>query len=108
MTTKWTKWLADGRPDVYFGKHPKLRSARAYVLAVNSRHIRSLVYAELKKRLKVRSKGMNQKTRECLYDSILETMNHFESKNGGCHDNPRVGELLVALNLVADDLGWQS
>lgn len=49
---------------------------------------------------------MDRRKRESLHDAIFEVMDHFESMNGGQPDDPRVVELRIAQNLVADDLGW--
>ena len=49
---------------------------------------------------------MNQRNREYLHDAIFEVMDRFESMNGGQPDHPRARQLNVAMNLVADDLGW--
>ena len=79
---------------------------RAYLLGVRSRHIRSLVTAAARRWHMARIQGMDQRKRQCLHDAIFEVMDHFESQNGGQPDDPRVSQLNIALNLVADDLGW--
>ena len=104
--TDWAEWLSAGRPQVFWGRHPKLRSMRAYVLGIESRHIRSLVTVAARRRFRGRIRGMDRQKRECLHAAIFEVMDHFESMNGGQPDDPRVMELCVAMNLVADDLGW--
>ena len=104
--TDWAKWNAVGRPHVFWGHHPKLRSMRAYLVGVKSRYIRSLVTAAARRRHRGRIQGMDRQKRECLHDAICEVMDHFESMNGGQPDDPRVSQLNIALNLVADDLRW--
>ncbi len=104
--TDWVQWNAADRPTVFWGRHPKLRSMRAYLLGVKSRHIRSLVTAAARRRHSGRIQGMDQQKRECLHDAIFEVMDHFESMNGGQPDDPRVRQLNIAMNLVADDLSW--
>ena len=104
--TVWSEWLTAGRPHVFWGRHPKLRSMRAYILGIKSRHICSLITAAARRRYGGRISGMDRRKRESLHDAIFEVMNHFESMNGGQPDDPRVVELSIALNLVADDLAW--
>ena len=102
----WAQWNAADRPHVFWGRHPKLRSMRAYLLGVKSRHIRSLVTSAARRWHMARIQGMDQRKRECLHDAIFEVMDHFESQNGGQSGDPRVSQLNIALNLLADDLGW--
>ena len=107
--TDWAQWNAADRPPVLWGRHPKLRSMRAYLLGVKSRHIRSLVTAAARTRAMMgRIQGMDQRKRECLHDAIFEVMDRFESMNGGQSDDPRVRQLNIALNLLADDLRWNN
>ena len=79
---------------------------RAYILGVNSRHMRSLITAAARRRYRGRINGMDRRKRESLHDAIFEVMDRFESMNGGQSDDPRVVELCIALNLVGDDLAW--
>ena len=102
----WRAWFAAGRPHVYWGKHPKLRSVGAYLHGVKSSHFRGKVRAELRKRLGGRWRGMNPGIREKLHDSLFIVMDELESRNGGQPEHPTVLQLNIAMNLVADDLGW--
>ena len=103
---EWAAWLAAGRPQVFWGKHPKLRSVGAYLKGVKSGHYRARVRAELKRRLKGRWRGMNPEIREYLHDSLFIVMDELESRNGGQPEHPTVLQLNVALNLLADDLNF--
>lgn len=102
----WSDWNAAGRPHVYWGQHPKLRSVRAYLRGLKSGHYRGLVFAELRERLGGRWQGMNAQIRCGLHDSIFAVEDELESRLGGQSDHPTVVQLRVARNLVADDLAW--
>ena len=102
----WDQWLVAGRLDVFRGKHPKLNSARAYLLGIKNARDRSFVRAAMRKRVGGSWSRLNGQLRESLHDSIFEVMNRIESKNGGQSEDPRVIQLCIAMNLVADDLGW--
>ena len=101
----WASWNAAGRPDVFWGSHPKLRSVRAYLVGVKSGVARARVRARVRERAGMGWSGMNPSMRVLLHDSIFSVMNDLESKAGGQPDHPTVVQLRVALNLVADDLG---
>lgn len=102
----WSAWLAAGRPHVFWGKHPKLRSVGAYLQGVKSGRYRAKVRAELKRRLGGRWRGMNPKIREMLHDLVFIVMDELESRNGGQSEHPTILQLNIALNLLADDLGF--
>ena len=49
---------------------------------------------------------MNSRNREYLHDSIFLVMDEIESRGGGRPDHPPVVQMRIAMNLLADDLGW--
>lgn len=102
----WQAWNDAGRPDTYWGKHPKLFSVRAYIQGVKSAWVRSKIRAAMRKRVGGSWKRLNSKLRESLHDAVFEVMDEYESRNGGQPDNERVVQLRVVLNLLADDLKW--
>ena len=102
----WASWNAAGRPDVFWGSHPKLRSVRAYLLGVKSVRARAAVRAAVRKGAGRGWRGMNPRIRLLAHDAIFQVMDHWESQGGGRPDHPVVVQLRVALNLVADDLRW--
>ena len=101
----WALSNAAGRPDVFWGSHPKLKSVRAYLLGVKSVRARAAVRAAVRKGVGRGWSGMNPRMRVLLHDSIFKVMDDLESRAGGQPDHPTVVQLRVALNLVADDLG---
>ncbi|MCH7793140.1 MAG: hypothetical protein IID31_12780 [Planctomycetes bacterium] len=102
----WALWNAAGRPDIFWGSHPKLRSVRAYLLGVKSDAARASVRAAVRKGAGRGWSGMSSAIRVLLHDSIFKVMDNLESQAGGRPDHPTVVQLRVALNLVADDLRW--
>lgn len=100
------EWKTIGRPHVFHGRHPRLRSCSDYLREVESVHYRRLVRRDLKKRLGGPPRGMNERIRICLQDSILAVLNVVEGRTNGQSEQPCVEQLQVALNLVLDDLGW--
>ena len=102
----WASWNAVGRPDIFWGSHPKLRSVRAYLLGVESGVARARVRARVRKGAGRGWRGMNPRIRLLAHDAIFQVMDHWESQGGGRPDHPVVVQLRVALNLVLDDLGW--
>ena len=100
------EWKRAGRPHVFHGRHPRLRSCSAYLQGVKSVHYRRSVRREVKKRLGRPPRSMNQEIRICLQDSIVAVLNVIEGRTDGQSEPPCVGQLQVALNLVLDDLGW--
>ena len=105
LMTDWNAWNDAGRPCVFWGKHSRLQSMRAYLLGVDSSHICSAITSEARKLYGGRINGMNTKRRECLRKAIFNEMDRIESKNGGQSDHPIVMQLNIAMNLVLDDLG---
>ncbi len=104
--TDWAEWNAAGRPHVFWGPHPKVRSVSAYLRGIKSGHYRGNIRAELRRRLGGQWRGMNRRIREYLHDSIFMIEDELESQNGGQPDHPMVVQMRIARNLVMDDLGW--
>lgn len=104
--TDWAKWIAADRPHVFWGRHPKLRSTRAYLRGLKSGHYRGLVLSALVKQCGGHPGKMNRQIRCRLHDSLFQVMDQVESKKGGQSDHPTVRQLNIALNLVDDDLDW--
>ena len=102
----WAEWNMVGRPHVFLGSHPKLKSVRAYLLGVKSVRARALVRAAVRKGAGRGWEGMNAGMRVLLHDSIFKVMDDLESRSVGQPDRTTVIQLRVALNLVADDLRW--
>ncbi len=102
----WQAWNDAGRPDTYWGKHPKQFSVRAYIQGVKSAWVRSKIRAAMRKRVGRSWKRLNSKLRESLHDAVFEVMDDYESQNGGQPDDERVVQMRVVLNLLADDLRW--
>lgn len=105
VTTAWQLWLAGPRDKTYWGEHPKVQSVSAYLRGLKNPQYRSLIRAEVKKRLGSHPRGMNTQIREVLHDSIFLVMDQVESRNGG-QSNQRIDEMRAALNLVKDDLNF--
>ena len=102
----WQLWNDAGRPDTYWGKHPKQFSVRAYIQGVKSARVRSKIRAAMRKRVGRSWKRLNLKLRETLHDAVFEVMDEYESRNGGMPDDEKVIQMRVVLNLLADDMGW--
>ncbi len=106
LVRDWGAWNAAGRPHTFWGRHPMVRSVSAYLQGIKSGHYRGKIRAELRRRLGGRWRGMNRRNREYLHDSIFSVMDELESRLGGQSDHPNVVQMRIAMNLVADDLGW--
>ena len=62
----WRKWNDAGRPDTFWGLHPKLRSVRAYLQGLKSGRSRTKLRAALRERLGGQWRGMNPRIRRIL------------------------------------------
>ena len=102
----WQAWNDAGRPDVFWGKHPKQFSVRAYIQGVKSVRVRTKIRAAMRKRVGGSWGRLNRKLRESMHFAVFEVMDEYEIRNGGQPDDERVVQLNVVMNLLDDDIGW--
>ena len=104
--TDWAGWQALGRPGTFWGQHPKGKTLRFYLQGLKSERATTQIRAAVRKRLGAGWSGVNAKRREAIHDAIFEVMDEWESRGGGT-SSPAIDQMRAAMNLVADDLGWQ-